>query len=89
MLKSINVDGQIIPVSEDDNSLLETLEKAGVEVQAHCRNGYCGVCRVVKQRGEVDYHADPLAFIEDDEILPCSCKATGDIKITMKTSLTA
>jgi ferredoxin len=33
--------------------------------------------------GEVDYAEKPLAFIEQGEILPCCCKAKGEIELEL------
>ena len=62
-------------------SLLETLENNGVEVHFHCRSGFCGACRTKLKSGEVEYKEDPLAFIADDEILPCCCEPVSDIEV--------
>jgi len=34
-------------------------------------------------KGEVSYSATPLAFVKQGEILPCCCKADGDIEIEL------
>jgi ferredoxin len=64
-----------------NNTLLETIEQNDVEIQYHCREGYCGACRSKLISGEVEYTTDPLAFIDDDEILPCCCIPISDIDI--------
>lgn len=33
--------------------------------------------------GQVDWIAEPLAFIQPGEILPCCCRAKGDIEIEL------
>jgi ferredoxin len=33
--------------------------------------------------GQVDWLTEPLAFIQPGEILPCCCRAKGDIEIEM------
>lgn len=55
------------------NTLLESLEAQGVDIQYQCREGYCGSCRVKLVKGQVHYFEEPMAFIDDDEILPCCC----------------
>ena len=55
------------------NTLLESLEAQGVDIQYQCREGYCGSCRVKLLDGQVHYFEEPMAFIDDDEILPCCC----------------
>lgn len=70
--------------SSNEDTLLETLEKANVEVHYHCRDGFCGACRCKLIKGSVEYITDPLAFIDDDEILPCCCKPNSDISISLE-----
>ncbi len=69
--------------AKDDKTLLKHIEDHGIEVHYHCREGYCGACRTKLIQGEVEYITDPLAFIDDDEILPCCCKPTSDIHIKL------
>lgn len=66
---------------DSSSSLLETIELHNIEIQYHCREGYCGACRTKLYKGEVEYKTDPLAFIDDDEILPCCCMPISDIEI--------
>lgn len=62
-------------------TILESLEKASIQTEFHCREGFCGACRCRIKSGEVEYTVDPLAFIDDDEILPCVTKPLTDIEI--------
>ncbi len=65
-----------------DKTVLNCLEKNGVEVHYHCRDGFCGACRVTLVSGEIEYsNGEPLAFIGDNEILPCCCIPSTDITI--------
>lgn len=64
-----------------NNTLLETIEQHNIEIQYHCREGYCGACRSKLITGKVEYTTDPLAFIDDDEVLPCCCIPISDIEI--------
>lgn len=64
-----------------DTTLLTALEAASVHIHYHCREGFCGACRTKLLEGEVAYTTDPLAFIDDDEILPCCCVAVCPLKI--------
>ncbi|MDF2177664.1 class I ribonucleotide reductase maintenance protein YfaE [Aliiglaciecola sp. CAU 1673] len=64
-------------------TLLESLEQQGVEVHYHCREGFCGACRTKLIEGQVEYATDPLAFIDDDEILPCCCKPLSNLLIRL------
>ena len=64
-----------------DTTLLNALEAQNVHVHYHCREGFCGACRTKLIEGKVEYTTDPLAFIDDDEILPCCCVAVSPLKI--------
>lgn len=68
----------------EGNTLLETLEQNSLQVHYHCREGFCGACRTKLNSGEVEYTTDPLAFIDDDEILPCCCIPVTNIDITLE-----
>ncbi|WP_158773520.1 PDR/VanB family oxidoreductase [Cobetia sp. L2A1] len=63
---------------EADESLLEALERSGVETTSLCRGGVCGQCRVELLDGEAE-HRD--AFLNDQErasqrcIMPCVSRA--------------
>lgn len=62
-------------------SVLEQLERAGHQVPFQCREGYCGACRMVLVEGQVHYRHDPLAWVNEGEILACSCEARSEIQI--------
>ena len=65
------------------NTLLESLEAQDVPVHYQCREGYCGSCRTQLLEGEVHYTEDPMAWINDDEILPCCCIPKTAIRIKL------
>lgn len=67
--------------TDTDTNLLDALEHANIHIHYHCREGFCGACRTKLLEGEVTYTTDPLAFIDDDEILPCCCKPNCNLKI--------
>ncbi|MDK2779549.1 MAG: 2Fe-2S ferredoxin-like protein [Pseudomonadota bacterium] len=64
-------------------TLLESLEAQNIEVHYQCREGYCGSCRAQLLEGSVHYHEEPMAWLNDDEILPCCCIPKSDIKIKL------
>ncbi len=67
--------------ASSDTTVLSALEAADIHIHYHCREGFCGACRTTLLEGEVEYTTDPLAFIDDDEILPCCCVAKCPLKI--------
>ncbi|MFQ3218814.1 MAG: ferredoxin [Paraglaciecola sp.] len=64
-------------------TLLESIEKHDIEVHYACREGFCGSCRTKLISGQVKYTIDPLAYMDDDEILPCCCVPLSDIEIEL------
>lgn len=64
-------------------TVLESLEVNNIEVHTSCREGFCGACRTKLNKGSVKYTTEPLAYFEDNEILPCCCVATSDIEIEL------
>ncbi len=81
--RSISVTNGPSFLSTPDHSILDDLEVQGIEVEYHCREGFCGACRCKLISGEVDYTLDPLAFIDDDEILPCCTIPITDITLAI------
>lgn len=66
---------------EEGESILRALEKTGHAVEFQCKQGYCGSCRVKKLAGKVSYKEEPLAFINEDEILPCCATAESNLRL--------
>lgn len=64
-------------------TLLESLEAQDVVMHYQCREGYCGSCRTQLLEGEVHYTEEPMAWINDDEILPCCCIPKTAIRIKL------
>jgi len=79
----LSISGAHLISKEDHPSLLVALESHKVCVEYQCREGYCGSCRVKLLSGEVNWLTQPLALIQPGEILPCCCKAKGDIEIEL------
>ncbi len=82
----INVQGKVIQYKDNEQSLLECLESADVEVHYHCRDGFCGACRVKLIAGQILYPlGEPLAFVGEGEVLTCCCKPITDITLEVDT----
>ena len=79
------VQGKVVPFENNEQTLLECLESANIEVHYHCRDGFCGACRVTLVEGEIYYpNGEPLAFIGDGEILTCCSIPKSDIKLLIE-----
>jgi len=78
----IKVQGKVVHYNNSEQTLLESLESANIEVHYHCRDGFCGACRVTLVEGEVNYPlGEPLAFVREGEILACCCIPVTDITL--------
>lgn len=73
--------GVVINFDGSAQTLLEALERKKLEVNFHCREGYCGACRCKLISGEVHYINEPLAFVRKGEFLPCCSVPVTDIEI--------
>ncbi|WP_298440185.1 2Fe-2S iron-sulfur cluster-binding protein [uncultured Ferrimonas sp.] len=60
--------------------LLHLLKDNGL--YSECQQGFCGACKTKVLCGTVRYLAQPLARIAEDEILPCCCTPTSDLKVS-------
>ena len=80
---TLSANGKRLACLAGHKNLLEVFEHHDVQVEYQCREGYCGSCRTRLVSGQVDWLTKPLAFIQPDEILPCCCRAKGDIEIEM------
>lgn len=67
--------------SNSSNTLLESMESAGLEPEYNCRDGHCGACRCTLVKGEVEYVGFAMAYTERNEILPCICKAKNHVEL--------
>tara|TARA_B100000408_G_scaffold135001_1_gene123570 strand:+ start:1434 stop:1697 length:264 start_codon:yes stop_codon:yes gene_type:complete len=69
-----------------EKTILEALESHNIEVHPHCRDGFCGACRCkISDASKVAYIVDPLAYINDEEFLPCCSIPLSDIDIDVTT----
>lgn len=83
--KVVSANGNKVCYQAQDKTLLNCLEKHDIEVHYHCRDGFCGACRVKLNKGQVIYpQGEPLAFVGEDEILPCCCIPVTNIDITIE-----
>lgn len=65
------------------HTLLESLEAQDIDVHYQCREGYCGSCRAQLLEGDVHYPTEPMAWLNEGEILPCCCIPKSHIKIKL------
>jgi len=84
LIPTITVQDKKVCYSDSKQTLLECLESNDVKVDYHCRDGFCGACRVTLISGEINYpNGEPLAFVGENEILPCCCVPVTDINLVI------
>lgn len=71
--------------SNRSNTILETMESAGLLPEYNCRDGHCGACRCKLDAGEVEYVGFAMAYTQGNEILPCICRAKTALEIEQVT----
>ncbi|MGY3571309.1 MOSC N-terminal beta barrel domain-containing protein [Vibrio paucivorans] len=84
-LKSVqlSVNGTVFE-GNNQETLLEQAEKAGVAITHTCRAGLCGACKVTVESGKV--HQPDVPALQDDEkhmgvALACCCVPQTDIEV--------
>jgi ferredoxin len=80
-MAKIRINNAVVIESNTSNTLLETMENAGLDVEYQCRDGHCGACRCKLTKGEVEYVGFAMAYTDADEVLPCICRAKSDIEL--------
>ncbi len=72
--------GRLLNVSEEE-SMLEAIEKSGIEIPNLCRGGVCGQCVCRVSQGKID-HRDTFLTEQErssgDVIMPCVSRAAGE-----------
>ena len=71
--------GRVVPVSARQ-SIIEALERHGIEIMTSCREGVCGTCATRVVAGECDHRDSFLSRAErarGDCIMPCVSRSRG------------
>ena len=80
-MPKIKINSKVIETKSINTSVLEIVESAGIKLRYQCRDGYCGSCRCKLKSGQIKYMQEPLAYVDDDEILVCIASCLTDIAI--------
>ena len=68
----------------DENfSLLELAENAGLEPTFGCRSGTCGLCSTPLTKGEVSYSRKPSIEVSEGNVLLCCSRPVGDLEVDL------
>ena len=68
----------------DDETLLEALQRQGVEMSFSCRKGSCQTCMLKCVAGQLPDKSQMnlrSALVNDGYFMPCVCKPSGDMEI--------
>ncbi|MDW6003861.1 class I ribonucleotide reductase maintenance protein YfaE [Vibrio mangrovi] len=77
-MPTIKINQTLTIESNNSQTLLESMEQAGLNVEYNCRDGHCGACRCKLSAGKIEYVGFAMAYTQSDEILPCICRAGSD-----------
>ncbi|NAW68603.1 2Fe-2S iron-sulfur cluster binding domain-containing protein [Vibrio sp. V27_P1S3P104] len=80
-MTSLTINKILTIESNPTNTLLESMENAGLLPEYNCRDGHCGACRCRLISGEVEYVGFAMAYTQGNEILPCICKAKSALEL--------
>ena len=68
---------------QNQHSLLEALEDAGIDIHYSCRTGACSACKIILHEGKIQWRNQPIASIHGNEVFACSVIPLTDIKIAL------
>ncbi len=80
---TISIDGNIFE-GNNQKTVLEQAENAGLKIANSCRAGLCGACKVTLASGEVEQPDVPALFSgekEEGKVLACCCIPKTDIEL--------
>ncbi|WP_408646923.1 YcbX family protein [Vibrio aphrogenes] len=80
---TISINGHLFE-GDNQSTLLEQAEKAGVSVANSCRSGFCGTCKMTLESGKVDQPDMPALFpgeIDEGKVLACCCIPKSDVEL--------
>ncbi|EQD43603.1 CDP-6-deoxy-delta-3,4-glucoseen reductase, partial [mine drainage metagenome] len=72
--------------AEASQTILQALERGGLEFPAFCRHGHCGLCRARLLSGTLapeDRTQPAHALIEEGEILICTSRPGADLELCL------
>ena len=81
---TVTVNDSVKIICNQDDNLLRVLEKNGYEIDYECQEAHCGTCRTIMTKGEVEYSFEPVAYIGENEVLPCSAVIKSDLNLTIE-----
>ena len=80
---TISINGNLFS-GDNQKTLLEQAEAAGLNVSNSCRAGFCGACKMTLESGEVDQPDVPACFRargSQVKVLACCCVPKTDVEL--------
>ena len=80
---TISVNGYLFD-GDNQGTLLDQAEQAGISITSSCRSGLCGACKMTLESGNVDQPDAPALFpgeIEEGKVLACCCVPKSDVEL--------
>ncbi|AJR05180.1 hypothetical protein H744_1c0151 [Photobacterium gaetbulicola Gung47] len=80
---TISINGNLFS-GDNQQTLLEQAEAAGLNVPNSCRAGFCGACKMTLESGEVDQPDVPALLPgekESGKVLACCCVPKSDLEL--------
>lgn len=69
---------------DEDGSLLDVTEQAGVDIDSGCRAGECGACVVGLLKGKVKHLTDPLCGpLDENQVAACIAVPEGPVELDL------
>lgn len=75
--------GQSVSCDGETETVLELARRSGIDAMHSCEEGVCGTCRCRLLEGEIEYMSEPIAYLEDGEILTCISRPKSHLKIDL------
>lgn len=73
-----------ITIPKNNKTILSNILEQTNNIEFGCKEGFCGLCRLkFKNKEDFYYFEEPLAFIENNEFLPCITKSNNEFKLKL------
>jgi ferredoxin len=76
--------GRITWTYSNEQSLLEAMRAAGLDVASSCETGSCGTCRIAVKKGKIVHKGKGLTTTEQEkQMLCCVSRGQGHIVVEL------
>lgn len=76
---------RILTLKNKNETILEQMLRLKIDANYSCMIGVCGFCACKKPlSGDFKYTEEPIAYLKEDEFLPCIALPLNDIKLEIE-----